>query len=219
MNPTVDIIIREAKYWQQEMQQVRLILLDCGLVELIKWKNPCYTYNNNNIAIIGALKAGCVLSFFKGALLQDAQKLLQKPGEQTQAARIITFTNVHDIVALAPILKAYIYEAIEIENAGIKVARIDNTNLVFVTELQRKLDNDPAFKKAFEALTPGRQRAYNLYFSAAKQAITRVDRIEKYTRQILNGKGINDCTCGLSQKLPYCDGSHKFLNTRPENDK
>jgi uncharacterized protein YdeI (YjbR/CyaY-like superfamily) len=158
--------------------------------------------------MIQGFKAYCGLLFFKGALLNDANQLLVKPGENTQSGRLIRFINTKEIVALEPILKAYIFEAIELEKKGLKVDfEKDNTHVI-TEEFQIKLNNNPELKKAFENLTPGRQRAYNLFFSAAKQSKTREVRIEKYTQQILNGKGINDCTCGLSKKMPYCDGSH-----------
>jgi uncharacterized protein YdeI (YjbR/CyaY-like superfamily) len=211
MNPKVDVYLSKAKKWAEELEALRTIIIDCGLIEELKWRQPCYTFQNNNIVIIGEFKEYCVLTFFKGALLNDANGILSKPGENTQAARLIRFTNVTEIVKLKPILKAYIFEAIELEKAGMKVDFKKNTELVFPQELQNKLDENPLFKNAFNALTPGRQRAYNLYFSASKQAKTRETRIEKYMQQIINGKGINDCTCGLSQKMPYCDGSHKLL--------
>jgi uncharacterized protein YdeI (YjbR/CyaY-like superfamily) len=208
MNPKVDSFISNSKNWNAELEMLRKIILDCNLFEDIKWGVPCYTYQNSNIIIIQGFKAYCGLSFFKGALLNDANQLLVKPGENTQSGRLIRFTNTKDIIALEPVLKAYIFEAIELEKKGMKVDFVKENTHVITEELQNKLNNNPEFKKAFESLTPGRQRAYNLFFSAAKQSKTREVRIEKYTQQILNGKGINDCTCGLSKKMPYCDGSH-----------
>jgi uncharacterized protein YdeI (YjbR/CyaY-like superfamily) len=158
--------------------------------------------------MIQGFKAYCGLLFFKGALLNDANQLLVKPGENTQTGRLIRFTNTKEIVELETVLKAYIFEAIELEKKGLKVDfEKDNTHII-TEEFQIKLNDDPDLKIAFESLTPGRQRAYNLFFSAAKQSKTREVRIERYTQQILNGKGINDCTCGLSKRMPYCDGSH-----------
>jgi uncharacterized protein YdeI (YjbR/CyaY-like superfamily) len=211
MNPLVDIYYNKAQKWQKEMALLRTIVLDCGLTEEIKWKNPCYTFQQSNIVIIHGFKEYCGLMFFKGALLQDANDLLIQQTENVQSSRQIRFTDVTEIIALLPILKAYIYEAIEVEKAGLKVQSIKLEDINFTEELQIKLDEMPSFKKAFEALTPGRQRAYNLYFSAPKQSKTRTSRVENYIQQIINGKGLHDCTCGLSKKMPSCDGSHKNL--------
>jgi uncharacterized protein YdeI (YjbR/CyaY-like superfamily) len=208
MNPKVDAFISNSKNWKPELEILRKIILDCNLFEDIKWGVPCYTYQNSNIIIIQGFKAYCGLSFFKGALLNDANQLLVKPGENTQSGRLIRFTNTKEIVALETVLKAYIFESIELEKKGLKVDFVKDNAHVITEEFQIKLNKNPDLKKAFESLTPGRQRAYNLFFSAAKQSKTREVRIEKYTQQILNGKGINDCTCGLSKKMPYCDGSH-----------
>lgn len=215
MNPKVDDFINNATKWQPEIKQLRLLLLDCGLTEEFKWRNPCYTFQGNNVVIIGSFKEYCTLSFFKGTLLQDSNGILSKPGENSQAVRFFKFTNVEQIIEQQSIIKAYIYEATEIEKAGLKVIFKSNTELELVAELQIALDKNPALKTAFQTLTPGRQRAYNLYFSEAKQSKTRETRIEKYTQRILNGKGINDCICGLSKKMPNCDGSHKYI--RAEN--
>ncbi|MEQ6119658.1 DUF1801 domain-containing protein [Reichenbachiella sp. MALMAid0571] len=212
MNPKVDEYLSKAKKWQEEMEALRTILLDCMLTEELKWRVPCYMYKASNIVLIGAFKEYCTLGFFKGVLLNDVDGILVAPGENSQTVRMIKFTNVRQIVEMESILKAYIYEAIEVEKAGLKVDFKESTNLIFPKELLDKLEENPVFKTAFEALTPGRQRAYNLYFSAAKQPETRVSRIEKYTQRILNGKGINDCVCGLSKKQPNCDGSHKHLS-------
>jgi uncharacterized protein YdeI (YjbR/CyaY-like superfamily) len=192
MNAKVDAYLSKAKKWRKELDQLRKIILDCGLSEELKWGSPCYTFQKNNIVIIGELKDCCVLSFFKGSLLNDANGILLKPGENTQGARLIRFTNVPEIVKMEPILKAYIYEAIELEKAGLKVDFKEKTELIFPEELQKKLDKIPALKAAFNALTPGRQRAYNLYFSAPKQSKTREARVEKCMPKILNGKGLTD---------------------------
>jgi uncharacterized protein YdeI (YjbR/CyaY-like superfamily) len=192
MNPKVDVYLSKAEKWQEELEELRIIILDCGLTEELKWGAPCYTFQKSNIVIIGRLKEYCVLSFFKGALLNDADGILIKPGENTQSARLIPFTNVREIVEMEPILKAYIYEAIEMERVGLKVNFKEKTELKFPEEFQKKLDEIPALKAAFDALTPGRQRAYNLYFSAPKQSKTRESRVEKCMQQILNGKGLND---------------------------
>jgi uncharacterized protein YdeI (YjbR/CyaY-like superfamily) len=211
MNPKVDDFISNAKKWQPEIEQLRLLLLDCGLTEGFKWRTPCYSFQGNNVVLIGSFKEYCALSFFKGTLLQDSNEILSKPGENSQAVRFFKFTNLEEIIEQKSIIKVYLYEAIEIEKAGLKVNFKSNTELELVAELQNTLAKNSALKTAFQALTPGRQRAYNLYFSTPKQSKTRETRIEKYTQRILNGKGINDCTCGLSKKMPNCDGSHKYI--------
>ena len=192
MNPKVDGYLRKSKKWQEELQKLRMIVLDCQLTEEVKWRVPCYTFQERNIVILGRFKECCVLSFVKGVLLDDASGILVKPGENTQAARVIRFTNVQQIVKMEPILKAYIYEAIEVEKAGLEVNFKAVTELNYPEEFQNKLAEISALKTAFDALTPGRQRAYILYFSAPKQAKTRASRVEKCMQQILNGKGLND---------------------------
>src|SRR5256885_10451731 len=189
MNPKVDKYLSKAKKWQEEFKKLRRISLDCGLTEELKWGKPCYTFQNSNVVIIQGFKEFCALLFAKGALLKDAKGVLKKFG--WQAARRIPFTNVREIVKTEPILKAYIREAVEAERAGLKVTYKKNPEPI-PEELQKKLDEIPALKTAFEALTPGRQRAYILYFSGAKQSKTRESRVEKCMPQILNGKGLND---------------------------
>lgn len=215
MNSKVDEFISNAKKWQPEIQLLRLLLLDCGLTEEFKWRTPCYSFQGNNVVLIGSFKEFCTLSFFKGTLLQDSNGLLSKPGENSQAIRFFKFTNLQEIIEQQSIIKAYIYEAIEIEKAGLKVIFKSNTDLELVEELQIALDKNSDLKTAFQALTPGRQRAYNLYFSTPKQSKTRENRIENYIPRIIDGKGINDCICGMSKKMPNCDGSHKYI--RSEN--
>jgi uncharacterized protein YdeI (YjbR/CyaY-like superfamily) len=189
MNPKVDGYLRKAKKWQAEMKKLRRISLACGLTEELKWGKPCYTFQNSNIVIIQGFKEFCALLFTKGALLKDLNGILKKFG--WQAARRIPFTNVREIVEIEPSLKAYIREAIEAEKAGLKGTLKKNPEPI-PEELQNKLDEIPALKTAFKALTPGRQRGYILYFSGAKQSKTRELRIAKCMRQILNGKGLND---------------------------
>lgn len=213
MNAKVDAFIENAKKWQAEIIQLRTIVLDCGLTEEFKWRNPCYTYKGNNILLIGCFKESITLSFFKGTLLQDSNGFLTSPGENSQSMRFFKFRNLQEIQEQQPIIKNYIYEAIEIEKAGLKVILRDNSQLELVEELQDALDKNPDLKTAFEALTPGRQRGYNLYFSAPKQSKTRESRIESYTPRILDGKGFHDCVCGLSKKGSTCDGSHKYIQT------
>jgi uncharacterized protein YdeI (YjbR/CyaY-like superfamily) len=190
MNPKVDGFISKAKKWRKEFKKLRTIVLDCGLTEELKWYQPCYTLQKSIVLLISGFKEYCALAFFKGSLLKDAKGILVAPGENSQAVRQIRFTNVRDIVAMEPVLKAYIREAIEVQKAGLKVKK--NTELRIPEEFQNKLDGISALKTAFNALTPGRQRAYVLYFSAAKQSKTRDSRIEKCMRQILSGKGLND---------------------------
>ena len=192
MNPKVDVFLSIAPKWQEEMERLRTIVLDCQLTEELKWGQPCYTFQESNIVLIHAFKEYCALLFFKGALLNDAHGILIQQTENVQAGRQIRFTNVREIVEMEPILKAYVYEAIEVEKAGLKVNLKKHTELIFPEEFQNKLDESPALKTAFEALTPGRQRAYNLYFSAPQLSKTRKSRVEKCMQQILNGKGLND---------------------------
>ena len=192
MNPKVDEYLKKARKWQEEMEKLRLIILDCQLTEELKWGKPCYTFQKTNIVLIVGFKEYCALIFCKGALLNDAHGLLIKPGENTQAGRQIRFTKVREIVEMEPILKGYIHEAIEAEKAGLQVNYKKHTELIFPEEFQNKIDEIPALKTAFQALTPGRQRAYHLYFSAAKQSKTRESRVEKWMPQILQGKGLDD---------------------------
>ena len=192
MNPTVDFYFSKANTWQEEISKLRTIVLDCGLDEALKWGCPCYSFEKSNIVLIHVFKEYCALLFFKGALLKDANGILIQQTENVQAARQIRFTNVREIVKIKPILKAYIQEAIEVEKAGLKVDFKKSTALQFPEEFQNKLAEIPALKTAFNALTPGRQRAYNLYFSAPKQSKTREARVEKCMQPILNGKGLND---------------------------
>jgi uncharacterized protein YdeI (YjbR/CyaY-like superfamily) len=192
MNPDVDFYFNKAKNWQQEIKQLRTIVLDCGLVEELKWGCPCYTYQQSNIVLIHTFKEYCALLFFKGALLNDANDILIQQTENVQAARQVRFTNIEEIVEMEATIKAYIYEAIEVEKAGLKVTLKKTEEFKMPEEFKNKLDEMPALKTAFEALTPGRQRAYKLYFSAPKQSKTRESRVEKYIDQILNGKGLDD---------------------------
>ena len=192
MNLKVDSFFNKAKQWQEEYRKLRQIILDCGLTEEIKWMHPCYTFQESNIVLIHGFKGYCAILFIKGALLKDANGVLIQQTENVQAGRQIRFTNVREIVEMEPILKAYINEAIEVEKAGLKVNYKKNTELIFPEEFQNRFDENPALKTAFDALTPGRQRAYNLYFSAPKQSKTRESRIEKCIQHILNGKGLND---------------------------
>lgn len=211
MNPQIDLLIEKYDNWQEELTILRSILLNCGLDEEVKWGSPCYTVQGKNICILYALKECCGLSFFKGALLHDSHQILKKPGENTQSGRMLKFINTKDILSIQDIIKEYILEAIQIELSGVKVQlkRLEDqdTPIEFQDILQKRQD----IQSAFKALTPGRQRAYLMFFSASKQSQTRINRIEKYIPRILDGKGMQDCICGLSGKMPMCDGSHKQL--------
>jgi uncharacterized protein YdeI (YjbR/CyaY-like superfamily) len=192
VNPKVDLFLSKAQQWREEFEKLRTIILDCGLTEELKWGVPCYTFEKSNIVLIHGFKEYCAILFVKGALLKDAEGILITQTENTQAARQIRFTSVREIVEMEPILKAYIYEAIEVEKAGLKVDFKKTSEYTIPEEFQSKLDEIPALKTAFEALTPGRQRAYLLYFSQPKQSKSRVSRVERYMQQILDGKGLND---------------------------
>lgn len=192
MNPKVDWFFDKAEKWQKEFEQLRTIVLACGLTEELKWGNPCYTFGGNNIVLIHGFKEYCALLFFKGALLKDVDHILIQQTKNVQGARQIRFTNVKEIVKLKPSLKAYIYEAIEVEKAGLKVDLKTTKEFSVPEEFQNKLNKNPALKTAFKALTPGRQKAYLLYFAAPKQTRTRESRIEKFIQPILDGKGLND---------------------------
>jgi uncharacterized protein YdeI (YjbR/CyaY-like superfamily) len=192
MNPEVDVFLSKAQKWQEEFKLLRLIVLDCNLTEEYKWMHPCYTFKKKNIVLIHGFKDYCALLFHKGALLKDPENILIRQTENVQAARQIRFTNLREIIELEPILKSYIQEAIEVEKAGLKVDFKKTSEYNIPEEFQNKLDEIPELKTAFNALTPGRQRAYILYFSKAKQSKTRESRVEKCMPKILDGKGLND---------------------------
>ena len=211
MDQKVTDYINKAKKWKKEMVLLRSILLDCSLEESIKWGKPCYSYNNNNIIILQAFKEHCDLGFFKGGLLTDVQKKLVKAGEHTQLGRQWRFLNEIEIIKSKPLIQTYIKEAIAIEKKGDVIIPKKEVENIIVTELEQLFKSNIELKKAFKALTPGRQRAYLIFFSAAKQSDTRIARINKFTSKIICGKGMNDCTCGLSKRMPNCDGSHNKL--------
>ena len=192
MNPKVDWFFSKDTKWEKEYEKLRVIILDCGLTEELKWGCPCYTLGESNIVLIHGFKEYCALLFFKGALLNDPNGMLIQQTKNVQSARQIRFTNVREIVKMERILKAYIYEAIEVERAGLKVKFKKTSEYKIPEEFQKKLNKNSVLKTAFDALTPGRQRAYIFYFSQPKQSKTRESRVEKYTKQILNGKGLND---------------------------
>ena len=201
MNSSVDFYFIKAESWRQELEQLRRIVVDCQLTEELKWGVPCYTYpagssgkhtRKSNIVLIHVFKEYCALLFFKGALLKDTNGILVQQTENVQAARQIRFTDVRDILKMEVILKAYIQEAVEVEKAGLKVNLKETTEFNIPEEFQQKLEQHPNLKRAFESLTPGRQRAYILHFSQPKRSITREARVEKCLTQILQGKGLND---------------------------
>lgn len=210
MDTGVDQYITKAKSWKDEMTLLRTILLSCKLDESIKWGQPCYSSNNKNLIIIAPFKTHCDLGIFNGATLKDEKGLLVKAGVNTQSSRQLRFTNLEEIKKNKSIIASYVKEAIENEKKGLKFIPDEADKTIHVAELETIFKKNAPLKKAFTALTPGRQRAYLIHFSGAKQSATRIARIEKYTDAILAGRGINDCTCGLSKKMPYCDGSHKY---------
>ena len=210
MNPQVEAYIAKLKNWQAEIKILRSILLDCKLEEAIKWGQPCYRINNKNVVIIAPFKTHCDLGFFNGVSLKDEKGVLVKAGVNTQSSRQMRFVNVQEITKLKSVIKSYVKEAIENEKHGIKTATTEKIEPIIVEEFEIILKKNRPLKKAFAALTPGRQRAYLIHFSGAKQPATRIARIEKNIDAILAGRGINDCTCGLSKRMPYCDGSHKY---------
>lgn len=192
LNPKADFFFSKAKNWQEEFDLLRTIILECGLDEQVKWGCPCYTFQKRNIVLIHGFKEYCALLFFKGALLSDTEGILVQQTENVQSARQIRFTSHKQIAKMKQVLKAYIYQAIEVENAGLTVTLKKTAEFKMPEEFQKVLDKKPALKKAFNALTPGRQRGYLLFFAAPKQSSTRDSRIEKYTNHILAGKGLND---------------------------
>lgn len=192
MNPKVDWFFNKASQWQEEYSKLRTIILGCGLTEELKWGQPCYTLGKSNIVLVHGFKEYCALLFFKGALLNDTHGILIQQTENVQVPRQVRFTNVEEIIELELVLKAYIYEAIEVEKAGLKVELKKTSDYKVPQEFQYKLDHIPALKAAFEALTPGRQRGYLFHFSQPKQSKTREARVEKYMPKILDGKGMDD---------------------------
>jgi len=213
MNEKVDAYINGLKKWKQEAQLLREILLTIELDEDFKWSRPCYTYNGKNIVGIATLKEHCALNIFNGASLTDPNGILIIPGEHTQSGRWMKFDAVANIIKHTKLIKSFIKEAIELEVNGVKLIKTKPAALPLPVELENIFKKDAKLKKAFNALTPGRQRAYLIYFTGTKNAQTIINRIEKYTPKILCGKGFNDCTCGLSKRMPNCDGSHKFAKT------
>jgi uncharacterized protein YdeI (YjbR/CyaY-like superfamily) len=211
MNPKVDAFLLNTKKWREELTVLRSIVMDSGLGEELKWGAPCYVHEQANVIIMQGFKDYFALLFFKGALMKDPQNLLHKPGENTQSGRQIRMTSMDEMLGQEEVIRAYIQHAIEVEKAGEKVIAKKTEEYPVPSELEESFAENSDLQHAFYGLTPGRQRAYLLHFAEAKQSATRKARIEKYTPRILNGKGILDCWCGLSKRMPTCDGSHRQL--------
>lgn len=211
MNNSVEDFFDRSSKWRQEYKVLRKLVLDCGLVEELKWGVPCYSFNNGNVVLIHGFKNYCALLFHKGVLLNDFKKILIQQTKNVQSARQIRFSNIQEIERLEKDIKAYLFEAIEVEKAGLKVKLKETSDFNIPYEFQTILEQNDALNRAFNSLTPGRQRGYIWYFAQVKQIKTRESRIEKSVSRIINGFGLNDCTCGLSKRKPNCDGSHKQL--------
>ena len=208
MNPEVDELFKDAPRWNPELNFLRALMLQAPLVEEVKWGQPCYTHEGRNIAILGGFKNYFVLSLMKGALIPDPQGLLSKPGPNSVEGRWMKFTSMAGVEAAAPYVLDYLLAAIEAEQQGLRIDKPANEFEV-PPELESAYEVTPGLREAFEALSVGRQRAYLMFFTAAKQSATVTARIEKFTLRILRKKGMNDCVCGHSKKMPGCDGSHK----------
>ena len=208
MNPEVNELFKDAPRWNSELNFLRALVLQAPLVEEVKWGQPCYTHEGRNIAILGGFKNYFVLSLMKGALIPDPQGLLSKPGPNSVEGRWMKFTSMAGVEAAAPYVLDYLLAAIEAEQQGLRIEKPANEFEV-PPELESAYEVTPGLREAFEALTVGRQRAYLMFFTAAKQSATVTARIEKFTLRILRKKGMNDCVCGHSKKMPGCDGSHK----------
>lgn len=211
MHKKVETYLEKLDDFHDEIKLLRKIVLACNLSEDFKWRNPCYTFKEKNIVLLFKFKEYCAISFFKGVLLKDEKKLLVQQTENMQSARQLRFKSLSEIKNLEETIKAYIFEAIEVENLGLETPKKKVSDYETPNELLEIFDKNKKFEKAFNSLTPGRQKGYLLYFSAAKQSKTKITRIKKYEDRIFDGKGINDCVCGLSKKMPNCDGSHKQL--------
>ena len=212
MNNSVDQFFISLKSGKEELLLLRKLLLENELVEEFKWKQPCYTYNGKNVIILAALKDHVIISFFKGALLTNENEILQKAGENSQVARIIRLYTLEEAKSHLTFIKTSIKAAIEIEKKGVKVEKDESAEIEIPVELQVIFKKDADYKNAYFKLTPGRQRAYLIFFTGAKQSETKFSRIEKYRKRILDGYGFNDCVCGLSKRMPNCDGSHKNIS-------
>lgn len=211
MNQDVSKYLKSLKKWRNELAALREIIIDCGLIEDFKWMHPCYTDNGKNIVLIHDFKEYAAILFPKGALLKDPEKILIQQTENTHSARQIRFTDASEIHQLTPTIKKYIQKAIEVERAGLKTKQKKLSEFETPAELLQFFEHRPDFQKAFKSLTQGRQKGYLLHFSKPKQSKTKISRIEQNIERILDGYGLNDCTCGLSKRKPNCDGSHKQL--------
>ena len=211
MNQDVDTYLDNLNHWQKELTKLRHIIVDCGLIEEFKWKHPCYTYNKKNILLIHGFKEYCALLFNKGVLLNDLENILIQQTENTQSARQIRFKNLSEIIESEPVIKAYIYEAIEVEKAGLQVKFKKTSDFEIPLELTQIFTENSELEIAFNSLTEGRKRGYLLHFTKPKKSASRRSRIEKLTERILDGYGLHDCVCGLSNRIPNCDGSHNQL--------
>ncbi len=207
----VDRYIATNEQWGPILQALRVLLNESELTEEFKWRAPCYTYAGKNVAMLASFKDNCALSFLKGELLSDPKNILEKPGENSRFVRVVRFTDIDQLDSLKNTLQGYIDEAVANERSGKKVKPKKTLGEDWPAELQEKFAEVPGLETAFAELTPGRQRGYLLYFNGAKQSATRGSRIERYREKILSGKGFHDCHCGLSQRMPRCDGSHKTL--------
>ncbi|MEO9891088.1 DUF1801 domain-containing protein [Aurantibacter sp.] len=211
MIPEVASFFENLTKWQSELKLLQNYVVTSGLVEEFKWMHPCYTHHGKNVILLHGFKNYCALLFVKGALLKDTENILIQQTENVQSARQIRFTDISEIKALEKTIKSYIQEAILVEASGLKIKKKKTAAFYVPEELEAAFAEQPAFEKAFNKLTPGRQRGYLLHFAKGKQSKTRIARIEKNTERIFSGKGLNDCTCGLSIRMPNCDGSHKTL--------
>lgn len=211
MNAELDNYFEEQKIRKEELTLLRSIVLHADLVEELKWNAPCYTFQNKNVCMIFNFKNSFGVSFFKGSFISDSYEILEKPGHNTQNIRMIKLSKIEDLDKHKNAIINYINQAIELEKTGVKVLKTTEAEIELIEELEITFGNNPELKVAFESLSPGRQRAYHLFFAAAKHSETRFSRINKFTNQIIDGKGMTDCTCGLSKKMPQCDGSHKIL--------
>jgi uncharacterized protein YdeI (YjbR/CyaY-like superfamily) len=214
MQEKINAFFEKGSAWQECMQALRKIVLQCGLDETMKWGVPCYMHEGKNILLLHGFKQYCAINFFKGALLSDKEQLLIQQTENVQAGRQIRFTEARTIKKQAAILEVYIKEAIALEHSNVKHPLPEKRTLDLPNELLQQFSNNVSLEEAFKALTPGRQRGYLLHFSEAKQSATITKRILAAQSKILMGKGLHDCTCGLSKRMPQCDGSHKLLQIK-----
>jgi uncharacterized protein YdeI (YjbR/CyaY-like superfamily) len=214
MNPKVDEYLDNVGKWQKELGLLRSIVFECGLMEGFKWMHPCYTYHKKNIVLLQEFKNYCSILFPKGALLKDPDGILVQMTKNVQSARQIRFYDIREIEKRKFTIKDYIFEALEVEKAGLGVSMKKTSEYKVPEELEQAFKNNAELRNAFDSLTPGRQRGYLLYFSQPKQSKTRASRISKNRERIIMGKGLNDCICGLSNRMPNCDGSHKQSKTK-----